>query len=119
MESRSTFERLHDNLFFFLFPTHLFNNIPLAEKYLGNWLLKTPFRFIFVNCQIFECMKWCDEVQRQIFEGILTHLSNYMLNWPKIICHPKLLSRALPLFSDPPLSHTLLRGTREAQNSRI
>ncbi len=108
--------------FFFTFLNmyrNLVNNIPLAEKCLASWLLKTPFRFIFVNCQIFECMKWCDEVQRQIFEGILTHLSNYMLNWPKIICHPKLLSRALPLFSDPPLSHTLLRGTREAQNSGI
>lgn len=40
-------------------------------------------------------MKWCDEVQRQIFEGILTHLSNYMLNWPKIICHPSFLSLSL------------------------
>lgn len=78
-------------------------------------MVEESFRVYLVNSQIFEPIKWCDEVQRQIFKGILTHLSNYMLNWPKIICHPK----ALPLFSYPPLFHTLLRGTREAQNSGI
>lgn len=68
--------------------------------------MKIPFKFIFVNCQILESMKLCDEVHRQIFEGILTHLSNYMLNWPKIICHPK-LSVAASLSPYPPLSISL------------
>lgn len=93
----------------------LVNNIPVAGLQSQRLATKGSFLVGLVDCQIFERMKWCDEVQRQIFEGILTHLSNYMLNWPKIICHPK----ALPLLSDPPLSHTLLRGTREAQNSGI
>lgn len=77
--------------------------------------MEDTFQVYLVTCQISECMKWCDEAQRHIFKRILTHLSNYMLNWPKIICHPK----ALPLFSDPSRFHTLLRGTREAQNSGI
>lgn len=62
-------------------------------------------------------MKWCDEVQRQIFEGILTHLSNYMLNWPKIICHPKLRSQALALFF--PILHSLIPSYVAQEKLRI
>lgn len=90
----------------------LIKNVKIKSQQLA---VEESFLVYLVNSQIFEPKKWCDEVQRQIFKGILTHLSNYMLNWPKIICHPK----ALPLFSDPPLFYTLLRGTREAQNSGI
>lgn len=100
---------------FFPLPLFFFWIIKSVKIKSQQLTVEESFWVCLVNSQIFEPIKWCDEVQRQIVKGILTHLSNYMLNWPKIICHPK----ALPLFSDPPLFHTLLRGTREAQNSGI